>query len=56
MKKALILIVGLIVLFVIGCSSPEPEPQNPPQREPGAVGVTAGQSGTGTTSGASTGY
>lgn len=27
-----------------------------PERAPGGVGITAGQSGTGTTSGASTGY
>ncbi|HVT11967.1 MAG TPA: hypothetical protein VHE55_06845 [Fimbriimonadaceae bacterium] len=56
MKKTLLLMLGAIVLFVIGCSAPDEEPQTPPQRQQGAIGVTAGQSGTGTTSGASTGY
>lgn len=52
-------ILGLIfvVCVLIGCGAPADEPVSQPKRDmPGGVGLTAGQTGTGTTSGASTGY
>ncbi len=57
------LIVLVLVAAVIGCKSSEAVPSDSgagaptkPAKYPGGTGLSGGQSGTGTTSGASTGY
>jgi hypothetical protein len=72
MRKAFLIVFIAIVALIVGCKTGDQgsiSDTNPPARDmsatggtdkaremPGGVGITAGQSGTGTTSGASTGY
>jgi hypothetical protein len=47
----------LLIVLIIGCGTPpESQPEQPKRDMPGGVGLNGGQTGTGTTSGASTGY
>jgi len=60
-KTVVALVVLVLALIVIGCkestdSIASQGSQTPPERMPNTVGITAGQSGTGATSGGSTGY